>query len=413
MNMQWKLIFAATSLLGMVSGSSWAQTSELDPTLVASEATQDTSEIPDLGQSDLGQPDLDQSDFGWPDLGWVDETENAIQIQYRENAARFAGDWGGLPQGRIAAGPPMREGASGARVAELRNRLGLTQGSQFDSALADRISAYRAAHGLPRARTADAALTASLNRGHGHYQRIIDANIARAARLPAQLGGKLGARYVLVDSAEQRLYMYQADKIIGTMRVVVGKPSDQTPQLQSRIDHVVLNPYWNVPPDLTQTRYAQRVLRGGESYLRTRGFEALSDWTDSARVLGYKEVDWKAVAAGETQLRLRQLPGPGNGMGKIKIMFDNSFGVYLHDTPSVALFKKSDRTLSAGCVRLEKPWLLAEWLFGYRPQLSGSAAEQVVPLAQSVPVYLVYFTAVPSGNGFDFRDDIYGLDGAT
>ncbi len=342
----------------------------------------------------------------WPELSWAASTENFIQTQFSNASERFAADWAGLPQVPVPAGDTLRRGSAGARVAALRIRLGLPAGDQFDAQLADRIAAYRSAHGLPSGKQADAQLVQSLNRGYGYYRDIIDRNVFRAAALPSDLG----ERFVLVDITAQRLHMYEAENISGSMNVVVGSADLQTPPLSSKIDRVVLRPYWNVPPDLTQMRYADRVLRGGKRYLDTRGFQALSDWTENPRVLSYEEVDWLAVKRGDVMLRLRQEPGPGNGMGDIKFMFPNATGVYLHDTPSKNLFAKTDRFFSAGCIRVERPWELARWLFGHTPTAAGTAPEQSVALPDAVGVHVVYFTALPTETGFDFREDTYRFD---
>nr|WP_281356499.1 L,D-transpeptidase family protein [Pontixanthobacter rizhaonensis] len=342
----------------------------------------------------------------WPEVKWVAETENFLQVRFRNAAENFTAEWGNLPQERVSQGAVLREGSAGPRVVAVRRRLGLPEAGIFDANLGDRISTYRAAHDLPAGRHIDNTLIRSFNLGFAHYARLIDRNLQRLRRLP----GRLGNRFVLVDSAVQQLSMFDGQQIAGSMKVVVGKASDQTPSLVGEIDRVVLNPYWNVPPDLTQSRYAARVLDGGKRYLDTRGFEALSDWSDTARVLGYDEVNWRFVASGERELRLRQRPGPGNGMGTIKFMFANEYGVYLHDTPSKALFDRSNRLFSAGCVRLEKPWQLAEWLFGFTPTTPSSDPEQSVNLPETVPIYMVYLTATPSADGFDFRSDVYGRD---
>lgn len=346
------------------------------------------------------------NDTTWPDVKWVAETENFLQVRFRNAAENFTAEWGALPQDQVSQGGVLRQGSAGPRVQAVRRRLGLPEAGIFDETLASKISAYRSAHDLPDGRQIDNTLIRSFNLGFAHYSRLIDSNLHRMRRLPSRLGD----RFVLVDSAVQQLSMFDGRQIAGSMKVVVGKASDQTPSLVGEIDRVVLNPYWNVPPDLTQSRYAARVLNGGKRYLDTRGFEALSDWSDTARVLRYDEVNWGSVASGERELRLRQRPGPGNGMGTIKFMFPNAYGVYLHDTPSKGLFGKPSRAFSAGCVRLEKPWQLAEWLFGYKPTTNSVQPEQSVNLPDTVPIYMVYLTAIPSANGFEFRSDIYGRD---
>jgi murein L,D-transpeptidase YcbB/YkuD len=194
------------------------------------------------------------------------------------------------------------------------------------------------------------------------------------------------------------------------MKVIVGKPSEQTPMIAGLIRTTVLNPYWNVPTDLVQRRIAPAVLKDGPAYLKTKRYEILSDWTDKATRLDPKSVDWAAVAAGDTELRVRQLPGADNSMGAMKFMFPNQFGVYLHDTPDKALFADANRTLSSGCVRVEDAARLAGWLFGEAPRPGASDPEQVVALPEPVPVFINYFTAGWSGERFALREDPYGRD---
>jgi len=333
---------------------------------------------------------------------------NPLAERYRAAMAQSDSLWKATPQGRVAfAGPAaLAEGASGPVVAAVRERLGLAAGDTFDAALGERIALYRRDHGLPAGRSIDAGLVESLNLGEAWYRDKYASNFARTAALPADLG----QRYVLVNIATQTLYMYANGAIVGTMKVVVGKVEDKTPVITTKLDHVVLNPYWNVPPDLTAERYAPRMIAGGKAYMTSRRFEALSGWEPDARVLRYEEVDWQAVAAGKVELRLRQLPGPGNGMGNIKFMFPNAYGVYLHDTSSTDLFLKDPRLFSAGCVRVEKPWVLAEWLFGHRPTAAGLTPEQAVPLPVPVPLYLTYLTVWPEATGFRFANDVYAMD---
>jgi murein L,D-transpeptidase YcbB/YkuD len=236
--------------------------------------------------------------------------------------------------------------------------------------------------------------------------RIVRLNLDRARALPVDSG----QRYVIVDAAAARLYMYEKGKVAGTMRVVVGRRSDPTPMMAALIRYASVNPYWNVPPDLVRSRVAPGAIESGAKYLKAKRFEVLSDWTEDARVLPAKEVDWKAILDGRTEPRVRQLPGPGNAMGQIKFMFPNELGVYLHDTPDKGLLRESDRMFSAGCVRLEDAPRLARWLFGKPVTVKSKKPEQRVDLPQPVPVYLTYLTAAPSKNGIAMREDVYGRD---
>nr|WP_314445991.1 L,D-transpeptidase family protein [uncultured Sphingomonas sp.] len=233
---------------------------------------------------------------------------------------------------------------------------------------------------------------------------LVSTNMMRVRSLPAS------GRYVMVNVAAQRLFMVENNQTVDMMRVVVGKPVYPTPMMAANIRYTSLRPYWNVPSDLAAERIVPNVIKGGTPYLRAKGYQVLSDWSDKAKVVSPASVDWQAVAAGRKEVRLRQLPGPANSMGDMKFMFPNAQGIYLHDTPQDELFGEAARLFSGGCVRLEAAHRLATWLYGKPLKAKGAAPEQKVPLAKPVPVYLTYLTAVPSGTELAIYEDIYKKD---
>lgn len=237
--------------------------------------------------------------------------------------------------------------------------------------------------------------------------RLVRINLDRARALPADLG----QRYVLVDAAAARLWMYEDGRVAGTMKVVVGRPDQQTPMMAALIRYASVNPYWNVPPDLVAERIAPNVLQDGVPYLKTKGYQVLSDWSDDAKVVPADQVDWSAAASSAVQLRVRQLPGPSNAMGRVKFMFPNKLGIYLHDTPQKTLLKEESRMFSAGCVRLEDAPRLARWLFGKPIPMGTGKPERRVDLPQPVPVYITYLTTGVEGGRLVLRDDVYNRDG--
>jgi L,D-transpeptidase YcbB len=198
--------------------------------------------------------------------------------------------------------------------------------------------------------------------------------------------------YVLVDAASARLYMIEDGRVRDSMRVIVGKPETPTPELKSVLHYETLNPYWHVTADLAKTLIAPRVLQDGYTYLTDRGYEVLSGWGPGARVLSPDSVDWKAVAAGNAQVFVRQRPGPANSLGRYKFDLPNGDGIYLHDTPKKELFAQDARNLSHGCVRLEDAERLARWLLGKEPP-AALLPEENVPLPQPVPIMISYLDA--------------------
>jgi murein L,D-transpeptidase YcbB/YkuD len=240
-----------------------------------------------------------------------------------------------------------------------------------------------------------------------HERQLLTLNLERARALP---GGK--QRYIIVNAAQQRLYMYDKGELTDSMVVVVGKPKYPTPMITAFVRFASLNPYWFVPPDLAAERIAPNVLKRGLRYLDDLGYQLMSDWDENPTIIDPKTIDWKAVADGTVEVRIRQLPGPHNSMGRMKFMFPNEAGVYLHDNPERELFTEASRLYSGGCVRLEDAARLGRWLFGYDLDWESAGTEQRVPLPSLVPVYITYLTALPDGSTIAYYDDVYGRDAA-
>ena len=238
-------------------------------------------------------------------------------------------------------------------------------------------------------------------------KEVLQLNLQRARALPA---GK--QRYVLVNAAQQRLYMYDDGKLVDSMVVVVGKPKWPTPLLTAYIRYAALNPYWYVPSDLAGEDVGQYVVKFGLKYLDELGYQVVTDWSPNPTLVDPKTVDWKGVVAGKADVTIRQLPGPKNFMGRMKFMFPNQFGVYLHDNPRRELFKEASRYFSGGCVRLEDAPRLGHWLFGHDLVWQGAGTEEPVMLATPVPVYITYLTAMPdqADKTIVYSDDVYGRD---
>ena len=252
------------------------------------------------------------------------------------------------------------------------------------------------------------ALGAATKAGDARLAAQLRVNLQRVRLLPDQST----PRYLMVNIPAQRLEMVEYGKVVDSMRVVVGKPDMPTPTLGSMMYYVALNPYWNVPSDLVAERVAPNVLKQGLGYIRKKGYYVLSDWTDKATVVDPTTIDWKAVQVGKVMLRMRQDPGDLNAMGHVKFLFPNVHGVYLHDTPQKELLTQSVRMFSAGCVRLEAAPRLSQWLMGTPLAYQGLPPEQMKLLANPVPIFLAYLTAVPSASGGQvaYLKDSYNRD---
>ncbi len=329
---------------------------------------------------------------------------NPLYTDLRRGLVSYQKQWSSLPQFRLDAGATLAQGAAGARVTLLRERLGLPVGSSFDEALYRRVTAYQQVHGLKADGVVGDDMITSLNRGALHYAQVLMINMERARRLPAP--GEL-KRHIIVDAGSARVLMYENGSLVDSMRAVVGSYKTQTPMMAAQIRYALVNPYWNVPPDLHVKMVAPAVLAHGPRYLTERKYEVFAP---GDRRLDPATVDWQAVKNGQLLLRIRRGPGPGNSMGDIKFMMPNDFGVYLHDTHDKSVFAKDDRWVSNGCVRVEDAQRLATWVFGAMPKGGDPDVEERVDMAEPVPVFLTYLTASSTADGVVFRADPYQRD---
>ena len=330
--------------------------------------------------------------------------------RYRRIEAR-----GGWP--RIPEGEPLERDLRDPRVALLRARLVATGDMKpasgdpmlFDRDLAEGLRHFQARVGILPDGIAGRATVEALNVPVASRIRQLEVNRNRLARtLP-----KLGARYVFVNIAGQEVEAVSNGKVVLRKRVIVGKEDRQTPEYESLIASVTLNPYWNVPQSIALKDLLPKI-RANPGFLDRMGIRVF----DSAgREVDASSVDWRDRHAA-TKYHLRQDPSRLNSLGTVRINFPNPYAVYLHDTPVKTLFASKDRNFSSGCVRVEDVRDLAAWLLrdaGWpRSRIDKAIAtgeHMSVPLAAPVPIHLLYLTAWARADGsVAFRDDVYDRD---
>jgi len=240
----------------------------------------------------------------------------------------------------------------------------------------------------------------------------IDTNIERWRWAPADFG----STHVRVNIPAYRAEGYQDGREAIEMRAIVGMTSRQTPVFTDTIEYVVANPNWYVPENILSADKLDDI-RSDVSYISSHNFYVLDRETGEA--VSEYEVDWNAPGV-ENRYRLVQRPGSGNALGPVKIMFPNEHAVYLHGTPGEQLFARSRRAFSSGCVRLEQPEQMARWVLeaggtGDRiadiDQAWTSRQNERFDLAESIPVYMTYFTVEVDDDGHVlFHEDIYDRD---
>jgi len=334
---------------------------------------------------------------------------------YRKIARR--GGWSA-----VSDGPSLRRGMTGNRVAELRRRLAtsndylkpLQGGALFGRGLEAAVQRFQQRHGLAADGIVGPRTRAALNVPVDHRLQQLRLNLERRRHLPADLG----RRYIFVNTADFLLKLVDEEKTVLDMRVVVGTPYRRTPVFSAKMTYLEFNPFWNIPPRIAREEIVPRARRD-PSHLLERGIRIFGGWSARAAELPPGKVEWANAENGHFPYRLRQDPGPRNPLGRVKFMFPNRFDVYLHDTPSRDLFDRDIRAFSHGCIRVEKPVVLAAYLL--RPngdwpevrvrEIMEAAKTRRVLLARPVPVHVTYLTAWVNKDGsVHFRKDIYGRD---
>ena len=224
--------------------------------------------------------------------------------------------------------------------------------------------------------------------------------------------------HIMINIPAFRLYFYNDGKIFQTMKVITGKKNHPTPVFSQSVKTVVLNPYWNVPKSIIQKEMIPKLLRNPNA-MKRKGIEIRNGWGPNAEKISATSVNWRKYQYSKTvPYRFAQVPGYKNALGKVKFLFPNKFSVYMHDTPTKYLFKRSNRAYSHGCIRLEKPRELLKTFAELNPNLDYGRAKKILKgkkqtyyNVQEIPVDVAYLTAWvdPSGT-LQMRRDVYGYD---
>ena len=352
--------------------------------------------------------------------GGYDRLKKAL-ADYRQIEA--AGGWAAFP-----GTDKLQQGDRGHRVTLLRNRLA-TEGflddsgstadpNFFDNDLADALKRFQTQFGLEPDGVVGAQTRLALNLTVQQRIRQIIVNLERWRWLPQNLG----VRYLLVNIAAFSLTVVEEGRSVLQMRVVTGRSFRRTPVFSDTITYLVLNPYWNIPPMIAVKDILPKIKKSPD-FLINQKIRIFQGWNSNTREMDPTSVNWQTINARNFPFHLRQDPGPQNALGRIKFMFPNPYDVYLHDTPSKELFAKARRDFSSGCIRIEKPLELAEYLLRKHPDwpsekirdtLSGpEAAEKTVKLPEPLNIHLLYWTVwVDEQNLLHFGPDVYDRDQA-
>jgi len=331
----------------------------------------------------------------------------------RYRALEAAGPFPLLPDS--ARWQPGEEGEVADLLRERLRREGdLAAAAGGEADLERALRRFQERHGLEADGRLGKQTLRALNLTLAQRIRRIELNLERWRWLPRELGDP----HIRVNIPGFDLVVSEGGAAALSMRVVAGREVRRTPVFSSRLDRIVLNPDWNIPRRIAVEDILPKARRDPD-YLRREKIRVFEHWGPGAAELDPAEIDWPSVSAREFRYRLMKDPGPHNDLGRVKFLFPNPFAVYLHDTPSRALFSRARRGFSSGCIRIEKPLELASWLLrgdaAGSPEgieaLLASDRTHTLRLKRPVPLHLLYMTAAVEEDGtVRFFEDLYGRD---
>lgn len=342
-----------------------------------------------------------------------DPMYDSLRIEYAKYRQLVSnGGWQPVPDGKAlkrgVADSPVRLNALRARLAaehylgdstpapadSANTKAAATRTSTrpvYDHQLAAAVAEFQARHGIVVDSMLGKETVDAMNVPATYRLAQIAANLERYRWMPRDLG----SRYIMVNVPQFYLHAYDSGQKVLDMKVIVGQEYEDkaTPVFSDSMEFVVFRPYWNVTPAIAAKEIFPKEA-ANPGYLAANNMEVYNDHGRRA---------------------VRQLPGPKNSLGLVKFMFPNDFNIYLHDTPNDELFKKDVRAFSHGCIRLEKPAELAQWVLGWpadrvQQAMQNGPNNKQVNLPRKIPVYIVYFTTFVENGQLGFGNDLYERD---
>ena len=303
-----------------------------------------------------------------------------------------AGGWATIPTSKT-----IKLGQKNASIPLIKKRLQLTldmpgtdTSALFSDTLELAVKKFQKRYGYKQDGIVSTTLIKDMNVSARDRLMQVIINMDRMRWMPQKPVGNL----IIVNLPEFMLHVYDGKKLLFDMVVVVGKVGNNTMMFNGDLDQIYFSPYWNIPQSIIKNEIMPAIARN-RNYLANKNMEQIGG-------------------------NIRQKPGPGNALGKVKFIFPNSFNMYFHDTPSKSLFGQDKRAFSHGCIRIQEPQKMAEWLLRNDASWNtekivdamNQTKEKLVKLKDPVPVYIIYYTAWAGDDGeLNFRDDIYNHDG--
>ncbi len=330
-----------------------------------------------------------------------------------------AGGWEALPEFN-----DLKPGMSDAVVPALRERLAKegdyiscpdnNDTELYDACLMDAVKKFQSRHGLASEGYVGKMTRKALSESAEEKVSRIKLNLDRMKWVK-----RSHDRYqIWVNIPGYTMYVHDGDKMIETMKVIVGRKGHNTPVFYNRVRTIVLNPYWRIPASIIRHEMIPKLQKNA-NYTNSKKIEIHTGYSEHSPLVNPHSVNWHKYGRKLPPYKFMQSPGTYNALGKIKYLFPNKYSVYMHDTNQHELFSKDTRSLSHGCVRLNKPFELLERFSKMDPKIDFDKSEAILEenkktplrLSHSIPIDMIYLTTWVDENGtVSFRDDIYGYD---
>jgi len=356
-------------------------------------------------------------------LGRTSPTQVTASWKARRTAPDFVGTFasaaGGDVRGWVNSMAPQHpeyaalvKALAGLRATQAA-KPGTPATAFYDTSTAAGIKVFQEHHGLKLTGIADAATKAAISVPIEFRIRQVEVNLERWRWMPDDFG----ARHIMVNIPLYHVFAREDGKVVKDIRVVVGKVGHETPIFSEDMTTVVFSPYWNIPDSIVEGETAPAMAKS-PGYLAKNNIEILRIGPSGSTKVNPKDVNWDDPSELKG-LAFRQLPGATNALGHVKFLFPNEHNVYLHDSPADELFARTGRAFSHGCVRIEEPETLAQYVLRDDPawttekilEAMNAGVEKHVALKAKIPVHIVYFTTwVDDNHGLHFQPDIYGYD---
>ncbi|MCB1044653.1 MAG: L,D-transpeptidase family protein [Acidobacteria bacterium] len=314
---------------------------------------------------------------------------------------------------QLESGPIIKPGGKHPQVALIKRRFAVTPETEnYDEPLISIIKDFQKRHYLEADGKIGDQTRAVLNLTPAMKVAQIKANLERWRWLPRTFA----ETHIDINIAGFDLKVIDRNETVLAMDVIVGRPFRQTPVFTATMRYLVLSPYWHVPPMLANQDKLPDFKQDPQKLIDL-GFRVFDGWGVHATELDPMSINWKAMKT-SMPYRLRQDPGPQNALGQVKFMFPNEYNVYLHDTPARELFKKAQRGLSSGCIRVSEPMRLAQYLLQDQPEWTperidsviAARQETTITLTRPIQVLLLYWTVLVQDEEVYFLQDLYGRD---